>query len=81
MRRTYEIRSEWLERLLSELEERSMTLQEIHDLLAENQYEIPIGELRSILSAFSFLGLIKRKKTWKKNYRYQIEKTEKFEKP
>jgi DNA-binding PadR family transcriptional regulator len=77
MKKSYLIESERLAFLLSLISDRSMSLSEIHRALLEKGFDIPYGELRSILSAFSFLGLIERRKTRKKSYNYQILKPEK----
>jgi len=77
MKRTYTIDIGWVYDILEEIDGRPMTLQEIYESLKERGHDISLGDIRSIVSAFSLLGLIDRKKTWKKNYKYQIEKPEK----
>ena len=77
MKRTYTVEIDWVYELIESIEEAPMTLQEIHEALIGKGYQISYGEIRSVVSAFSLLGLIGRQKTWKKNYKYQIEKPEK----
>ena len=77
MKRTYIVKIDWVWSLMKEIESNPMTLQEIHATLQQKGYQIPFGEIRAVVSAFSMLGMISRSKTWKKNYKYQIEKPEK----
>ncbi len=75
MKRTFVIDRECAAYIFGALETQYMTLQEIQLYLSERNISMSIGELRSILSGLYFLGLIDRRKTRKKNYKYQILKS------
>ncbi len=79
MKRTWIIREEWIECVIDILDEESFTLSEIKEELEYMGIEIGIGEIRTILSAFYVLGIVSRKKTYKKNYKYTLLKPRKIQ--
>ncbi len=79
MKRTWVIREEWIECVIDILEEDSFTLTEIKEELEYIGLEIGIGEIRTILSAFYVLGIVTRKRTYKKNYKYTLSKPRKIQ--
>lgn len=74
MKRTWIIREEWIKCVIDILGEESFTLTEIKEELEYMGIEIGIGEIRTILSAFYVLGIVSRKKTYKKNFKYTLSK-------
>ena len=78
MKRSWVIREEWIECVIDILEEDSATLGEIKAQLEYIGLKIGIGEIRTILSAFYVLGIVTRKRTYKKNYKYALSKPQKI---
>ena len=79
MKRSWVIKEEWIECVIDILEEDSATLTEIKEQLDYIDLHIGIGEIRTILSAFFVLGIVSRKRTYKKNYKYTLVRPHKIQ--
>jgi hypothetical protein len=79
MKRSWVIKEGWIESIIDILEEDSSTLTEIKDQLEYIGLHIGIGEIRTILSAFYVMGIVSRKKTYKKNYKYTLVRPHKIQ--
>jgi hypothetical protein len=75
MKRSFYINRECVAYIIGGLESQSMSLGEIQEYLEQKSIKISLGELRSIISGLYFIGLIERRKTRKKSFKYQILKS------
>ncbi len=72
MKKTFYIKNECVAYILYGLSTRTMTLKQINSYLSDNNIKIPIGQLRAILTTLNFLGLVTRKITYKKHFKYSL---------
>ena len=79
MKRTWVINEEWIECVIDILSNESVTLSEIKEELVGLGLDIGIGEIRTIMSSFYLLGIVTRKRTYKKNYKYTLSKPRKIQ--
>lgn len=73
MKYSFTIDQVWLKFVFDLLSDRSLDLKDIHEELKKMGANIPLGELRSILSSLYFLGILDRRKSHKNSYKYKIK--------